>query len=195
VIDGKRVGPPLGVRSITATSDGGVLLANVHVGGIPRSLDKGASWQPTIDIASDVHEVRAHPNRPDIVAAAAAIGLCTSSDGGATWEVDQRGLHALHCSAVAFAGDDVLISASVDPFAPQGAIYRRGVEECAPLVRVSGGLPKWLGGKADTGCIAANGSAVAVVDMSGHLHISADTGRTWSCRAHGLPTPSGILIV
>jgi hypothetical protein len=195
LIDGKRVGPPLGVRSITATSDGRVLLSNVHVGGIPRSVDRGATWQPTIDIDSDVHEVRAHPNRPGIVAAASAIGLCTSSDGGATWEVEQRGLHALHCSAVAFAGDDILVSAAEDPFAPQGAIYRRGVDERCPLLRVTGGLPEWLDGKADTGCIAANGSAVAVADWKGNLHVSADNGRTWSRGAEGIPTPSSILIV
>jgi len=30
----------------------------------------GAAWQPTVDIDSDVHEVRAHPNRPGIVVAA-----------------------------------------------------------------------------------------------------------------------------
>jgi hypothetical protein len=195
MIDGKRVGPPLGVRSMTATSDGAVLLANVHVGGIPRSADGGATWQPTIDIDSDVHEVRAHPNRPGIVAAATAIGLCTSSDGGATWEVEQRGLHALHCSAVAFAGDDILVSAAVDPFAPQGAIYRRGVDERGPLVRVSGGLPTWLDGKADTGCIAVNGSAVAVADMNGNLHVSDDHGRTWRRRADGIPMPSSVLII
>lgn len=195
VIDGKRVGPPLGVRSITATSDGRVLLANVHVGGIPRSVDGGATWQPTIDIASDVHEVRGHPNRPAMVAAAAAIGLCTSSDGGATWEVEQRGLHAPHCSAVAFAGDDILVSASVDPFAPQGAIYRRGADERGPLVRVTGGLPEWLEGKADTGCIVANGPAVAAADRMGNVYVSGDHGRTWSRRADGIPAPSGVLII
>ena len=195
VIDGKRVGPPLGVRSMTATSDGAVLLANVHVGGIPRSADGGATWQPTIDIDSDVHEVRAHPNRPGIVAAATAIGLCISSDGGATWEVEQRGLHALHCSAVAFAGDDILVSAAVDPFGTPGAIYRRGVDGRGPLVRVSGGLPTWLDGKADTGCIAVNGSAVAVADMNGNLHVSDDHGQTWRHRADGIPMPSSVLIV
>jgi hypothetical protein len=36
LINGQLVGPPLGVRSMTATSDGAVLLANVHVGDIPR---------------------------------------------------------------------------------------------------------------------------------------------------------------
>ena len=47
IIDGKRVGPPLGIRSMAATCDGAVLLANVHVGGIPRSTDSGLTWQPT----------------------------------------------------------------------------------------------------------------------------------------------------
>src|SRR4029434_8936662 len=91
VINGERVGPPLGIRSITATADGSVLLANVHVGGIPRSTDGGTTWQSTIDVDSDVHEVRAHPHRPDVVMAAAAIGLCTSRDGGATWDIEQEG--------------------------------------------------------------------------------------------------------
>ena len=195
LINGELIGPPLGIRSITATSDGTALLANVHVGGIPRSVDRGATWQPTIDIDSDVHEVRAHPNRPGIVAAATAIGLCASSDGGVTWEVEQRGLHASHCSAVAFAGDDILVAAAADPFAPQGAVYRRGVDERCPLVPVTGGLPAWLDGIADTGCIAANGSVVAVADTNGNLHVSADNGRAWSCRADGIPTPSSILIV
>ena len=75
------MGPPLGIRSISATCDGRVLLANVHVGGIPRSLDGGASWRPTLDIDLDVHEVSAHPSRPELVAAASAQGLCISRDG------------------------------------------------------------------------------------------------------------------
>jgi hypothetical protein len=195
LIDGKVVGPPLGIRSMTATSDGAVLLANVHVGGIPRSVDGGATWQPTIDIDSDVHEVRAHPNHPGIVAAASAIGLCTSNDGGATWNVEQAGLHASYCSAVEFAGNDILVAAEAGHFAPQGAIYRRGVDESGPLVRVTGGLPEWLDGIADTGLIAANGSGVAVADQKGNLHVSADNGRTWSRRAEGIPYPSSILIV
>jgi hypothetical protein len=53
LINGQLMGPPLGVRSMTATVDG-ALLANVHVGGIPRSVDGGATWAPTIDVDSDV---------------------------------------------------------------------------------------------------------------------------------------------
>jgi hypothetical protein len=49
LVDGKMMGPPLGIRSMSASPDGGVLLANVHVGGIrpiaaslgiPRSTSK-----------------------------------------------------------------------------------------------------------------------------------------------------------
>ena len=195
VINGQRVGPPLGIRSITATPDGAVLLANVHVGGVPRSTDGGATWHPTIDIDSDVHEVRVHPDRPDVVMAAAAVGLCASRDAGATWTVERAGLHAAYCSAVAFTGDDVLVSASTDHFAEQGAIYRRSVDGHGPLVAVAGGLPVWIDGIADTRCIATHGSAVALADRKGSLYISADAGRSWSRRADGLPTPSSVLIV
>ena len=108
IVNGQRVGPPLGIRSVAANSNGSVLYANVHVGGIPRSMDGGRTWQPTIDIQSDVHEVRAHPEDPDIVAAASAVGLCISRDRGATRTIEKEGLHATHCSAVAFSGDDIL---------------------------------------------------------------------------------------
>ena len=111
-----------------------------------------------------------------------------------TWDVEQEGLHASYCSAVAFAGDDVLVSASVDHFAAQGAIYRRPVDGHGSLVAV-GGLPAWTDGIIDTGCIATRGSAVALADRKGNLYVSADTGRSWSRRADGLPAPSSILIV
>jgi hypothetical protein len=195
IINGQRVGPPLGIRSMTAAPDGAVLLANVHVGGIPRSTDAGATWHPTIDVDSDVHEVRVHPDRPEVVMAAAAIGLCASRDGGATWTVERAGLHAPYCSAVAFIGDDVLVSASTDHFAAQGAIYRRRIDDNGPLVAVTGGLPVWIDGIADTRCISTHGSAAAIADRNGNLYISADTGRSWSLRIDGLPTPSSVLIV
>jgi hypothetical protein len=191
VINGERVGPPLGVRSITATADGAVLLANVHVGGVPRSLDGGVSWHPTIDIDTDVHEVCAHPTHPGIVIAAAAIGLCISRDGGATWTIEQDGLHASYCSAVAFSGDDILVAASDHHFATQGAIYRRPIDGQGPLVPVTG-LPTWIEGIADTGCIAARHAAVAVGDRAGNLYVSADGGVSWSCRASQLPTASSL---
>jgi photosystem II stability/assembly factor-like uncharacterized protein len=157
-------------------------------------MDGGRTWQPTIDIHSDVHEVCAHPAHPDIVVAASALGLCISRDGGETWTIESDGLHAPYCSAVAFSRDDILVSASTDHFAKQGRIYRRPVRPDGATVAVEGGLPAWIHGIADTGCIAANGSTIAVVDRGGTLYLSTDFGRAWSPSRSELPTASSVLI-
>jgi photosystem II stability/assembly factor-like uncharacterized protein len=149
-----------------ATCDHSTLLVNVHVGGIPRSTDAGRTWKPTIDVESDVHHVCAHPTRPELVAAATAVRLAVSKDGGATWTAEQEGLHASHCSAVAFVGDDVLVSASTDPFSKEGVVYRRPVEGEGPLHVTVGG---------------------------GHVYLSRDRGATWKRIAEHLPFPSGVL--
>lgn len=194
IIDGRVVGPPLGVRSMCATCDHSTLLVNVHVGGIPRSTDGGATWNPTIDVESDVHQVCAHPSRPELVAAATAVGLAISKDRGGTWTITHEGLHAPHCSAVAFVGDDILVSASTSPFSKDGAIYRHPIDGGERLQRVNGGLPPWLDGKVDTGNIAARADWVAVADSGGHVYLSKDCGATWARIAEGLPFPSGLLV-
>jgi len=194
IVDGKRVGPPLGVRSMAATCDGAVLLVNVHVGGVPRSTDAGLTWRPTIDIASDVHQVCAHPTRPQIVIAAAGAGLCISRDAGSTWTIEQQGLHAHHCSAVAFGRNHIFVSAATDQFAAQGAVYRRPLDSNGPLQPLGGGMPPWIDGVADTNCIATRDSLAALIDRSGRLYVSHDDGATWSCPFDRLPFPSGLHI-
>jgi hypothetical protein len=194
VIDGKVIGPPLGIRSMAATCDDAVLLANVHVGGIPRSADGGRTWQPTIDIESDVHQVSAHAARSDIAAAASAAGLCVSRDAGATWTIEQEGLHALHCSAVALGNNDIFVSAATDQFAEQGAVYRRPIDGTGPLQPLGGGFPRWIAGVADTNCIATRAAVVAVIDRSGSLYVSTDDGRSWSNPSARLPSASSLCI-
>src|SRR5262245_6793954 len=194
-IDGQRFGPPLGVRSLAATADGRVLLANVHVGGIPRSIDKGATWQPTIDINTDVHEVCTHPTNSDLVIAATGNGFHVSHDGGATWEVANEGLDVLHCSAAAFIGDDDLVRASTHQFADEGGVYRRRTGTRQPFTSIGGGLPRWIEGIADTRCIATRGPAAAIADRAGNLYVSADAAHTWLRSADGLPPPSSVVIV
>ena len=195
IIDGELMGPPLGIRSMAATCDGAVLLANVHVGGVPRSTDAGLTWRPTIDIDSDVHQVCAHPTRPDIVIAAAAAGLSISRDAGATWIIEQRGLDAHYCSAVDFGRNDIFVAASTDHFATHGAVYRRPIASNGPLQPLGGGMPKWIDGIADTNCIATRGSMVAVIDRSGGLYVSHDDGGTWSYRFDRVTVPAGFTSV
>jgi hypothetical protein len=194
IVNGTLMGPPLGIRSMAATCDRAVLLANVHVGGVPRSTDAGVTWQPTIEIDSDVHQVCTHPSRPDIVIAAAGTGLCISRDAGATWTVEQQGLHAHHCSAVAFGRNDIFVSAAADQFAAQGAVYRRPIDGNGPLQSFGGGMPQWIDGVADTHCIATRDSMAAVIDRSGRLYVSHDDGAAWSCPYDRLPDPSGLHI-
>lgn len=194
LVDGRLLGPPLGVRSLSATADG-ALLANVHVGGIPRSIDGGTSWHPTIAIESDVHEVRAHPTRPNIVAAAAAMGLCMSSDGGKTWSIQQDGLHAPYCASVAFVDNEVLVCASEGHFASKGRIYRRPIDADVSLSAVVGGAPEWTEGIVDTHCLSVSGLHVAFADKAGNVYVSLDSGRSWSCWADDLRSPSSVHIL
>lgn len=194
VIDGKVVGPPLGVRSLAATCDGRVILANVHVGGIPRSADGGKSWLPTIEVDCDVHEVRAHPSDPNLVIAASAVGLGVSRDAGQTWAIETDGLDGVYCSAVRFAADQILVAASTDHFAPKGAVYRRPIDGAGPLIAAGSGLPRWTGGIVDTGCISSSGTSLAIADKSGHLYRSDDSGGRWSRVADDLPGISNVLL-
>jgi hypothetical protein len=162
------------VRSMSTSSDG-VVFANVHVGGIPRSTDGGETWAPTIDVEADVHEVVAHPDRPEVVLAAAAVGLAVSRDAGATWAVHTEGLHGAYSRAVAVSGDVVFVSASTGPFTDRAAIYRRSLDNDEPLERVG----DWLDGNVDSGRLASAGDAVAFGGPDGRLRVSGDGGGTW----------------
>jgi hypothetical protein len=188
-----QVGPALNVRSMAATCDDSVVLANVHVGGIQRSTDLGASWSPTLPVDHDVHEVRAHPTRPEVAMAAAAVGLCVSDDAGATWSVVADGLPSTYARAVAFIDDDVLVSVSDGPRATWGAIYRRPLAGGA-LERVDGGLGDHLRDNVDTRCLATGKGHTALADRTGNVWISKTGVDGWEQVADGLPSVSGVVI-
>jgi hypothetical protein len=188
-----QVGPPLNVRSMTATCDERVLLANVHVGGIQRSTDLGGTWEPTIDVDADVHEVRAHPSDPSVVMAAAAVGLCVSTDAGATWEVSTDGLPMTYARAVAFLDGDVLLSISDGPRASRAAIYRRPVSG-GVLERIDDGLGDELQGNVDTRCLATGKGHAALADGRGDVWVSRRGLEGWERLSSGLPYVSGVAV-
>jgi hypothetical protein len=194
------VGAAVHVRSLTATADDGALLANIHVGGIARSDDHCRSWQPTIEVDADVHEVKAHPSRAEVVVAAAAVGLCVSCDGGRHFDIVDDGLHATYSRGVAFDGDDVLVSVSDGPFATRSAIYRGrfeagGAGVAAPLERVRDGLPEWLEGNVNTHCLQAGSGRVALADGSGAVWVTGPAGGDWSLAADALPRVNAVVVV
>ena len=182
------------VRSLSATAEGGALLASVHVGGIPRSRDGGASWEPTVDIEADVHEVRAHPVHPQVVMAAAAVGLLKSQDAGATWGPPATtGLHATYLRALAFPAEAVVVSASDGPVGRRSALYRRSLDR-GSFERCTNGLPEWLPAIVDTGTLDARGDQV-VAAAADTVFASEDGGQTWRVLAAGLPPIRAAAIV
>lgn len=183
-------GPP-DTRSLTEDDD--AVYANVHVGGVLRSEDHGESWQPTIDIEVDVHQVTTGHGR---VYAAGGNGLNVSRDRGATWTASGDGLHADYCRAVAVCGDSVLLTASTGPRGGRSGIYRGPIDGSA-FERCTAGLPGWFHENVDTYCLDAvpDGSRAAFGTGDGRLFISTDQGGTWSQLAKGLPEVRRVLVI
>ncbi|HEX9234933.1 MAG TPA: hypothetical protein VF972_01495 [Actinomycetota bacterium] len=179
-------GPPA-TRSITEGLDG-TLYVNVHVGGILRSKDRGRSWEPTIDIDTDVHQVLAHPQLEPVVLAATGTGFAISDDGGTAWRFENVGLHATYCRAVAVAGDTILVSASRSHRGEQAALYRKPLRSDAPFERCREGLPEWFGGNVDSHWLAATQGIVAAGTPEGAVYVSRDAGEVWTKVAEDLPT-------
>jgi hypothetical protein len=185
-------GDPADARSLAADTSGRVYV-NVHVGGIVRSIaaaDESESWQPTVDVEADVHQVLAHPTIPGLVFAAAAVGFGTSRDGGGTWGFTAEGLHAPYLRAVAVARESVVVSASEGPRSRRAALYRRPLAGGGPFERCRAGLPEWFRGNIDTYCLAAAGSTVVAGTHDGVVFASGDGGDRWEMHRDRLPSIS-----
>lgn len=177
-------GPP-DTRSLSTDGEATVFV-NVHVGGIVTSADSGRRWEATsLDIHADVHQVLAG-FAPGLVLAPCAQGLAVSEDAGRTWRIDDEGLHATYCRAVAVAGDVVVVSASTGPGGHHSALYRRPLGGRGPFERCRPGLPEWFDGNIDTGCLVASGDTVACATPAGEILVSTDGARTWDQAAAGL---------
>ena len=166
---------------------------SVHVGGILHTSDGGATWNPTIDIDADVHQVA---TAEGAVLAACARGLATSADGGATWSFRSDGLEAPYSRAVVVCGDQVLVSASDGPRGGRAAVYRADLAD-GGFERCRTGLPEWFEDNIDTYCLDAlnDGSYAAFGTADGRVFGSDDAGVSWHEIASDLPPVAGLLIV
>lgn len=183
-------GPPA-TRSISEWGDD--VYVNVHVGGILRTGDHGRTWNPTIDIDADVHQVA---TAQGLVLAACAGGLATSADRGTTWTMRREGLEAPYSRAVVVCGDAVLVSASNGPRGGRAGVYRGDIRG-GPFERCTAGLPGWFDDNIDTYCLDAlnDGSFAAFGTSDGRLFGSEDAGSTWSELASDLPAVQHVLVL
>jgi hypothetical protein len=189
-------GDPADTRSLAVDVDGRVYV-NVHVGGIVRSIGTvgdSESWQPTVDIEADVHQVLAHPSVPGLVLAAAAVGFGMSRDGGGTWTFTAEGLHASYLRAVAVAQEIVVVSASGGPRSRRAALYRRAIGSAEGFERCRDGLPAWFRDNVDTYCLAAVGSTIVAGTDDGVVFGSEDAGHRWEVLADRLPSISCVAV-
>lgn len=168
-------GPP-DTRSLSGGPDG-ALFANVHVGGILRADTPEGSWEPTIDIDADVHQVLADPGEAGHVVAATALGLAESLDAGGTWRFTTEGLHASYARAVVLDGKVLFMSASNGPRGARAALYRRAQGEDT-FHKITDGLPEWFDRNIDSHHLAASNGLV-VFGADGRLFISEDGGGSW----------------
>jgi hypothetical protein len=183
-------GPPA-TRSFSEWGED--VYVNVHVGGILHTDDGGRTWNPTIDIDADVHQVA---TAEDVVLAACAGGLVTSEDRGITWTIRSEGLDGPYSRAVVVCGDTLLVSASNGPRGGRAAVYRGDLAGGA-FERCTAGLPGWFDDNIDTYHLdALNDGSFAVFGTSdGRLFASENAGATWHELASGLPPIQHLLVL
>jgi hypothetical protein len=184
-------GPP-DTRSMADWDDD--LYVNVHVGGIPRTDDGGATWHPTIDVDADVHHVT---TAEGLVIAACAGGVATSTDRGGTWTYRTDGLERRYSRGVAVCGDALLASASRGPRGGGAAVYRGAVASGGGFERCREGLPEAFDGNIDTYRLDALrlGTVAAFGTEDGRVFVSQDAGASWSLLAEGLGDIRRVLVM
>ena len=170
------------------------IYVNVHVGGIPHTDDRGATWRPTIDVDADVHQVT---TTEQLVIAACAGGVAVSNDRGDSWIARDDGLDTRYSRGVAVCGDVLLASASRGPRGGGAAVYRGAIGREGTFERCREGLPESFEGNIDTFRLDALrlGTVAAFGTEDGRVFVSHDAGATWSLLAEGLGDLRRVLVL
>ncbi len=177
-------GGPATVRSLT-DAEGGWLYADIHVGSIARSGDRGETWEPVDDtIHRDVHQVVTCPKAPERLYANTADAVFISDDRGSNWRHCVNGVGARYGRALAVHGEDpqlLLASLSRGPHEGEGRLYR-SADGGASWRHVNAGFPPFIEDNIDTFCVAFGSQDAADRAWAAEgerLYRSEDRGETW----------------
>ena len=171
--------------------DSDLLLVGIELGGLMRSVDRGASWQDHRPGAQrDVHALAWHPRAEGRAYEAGGGGAAWSNDGGDTWHAADYGRDRHYTWALAVEPEDPgawYVSASTGPFAahgggdPEARIYAWRDGAWRPL---AGGLPEPL--PAMPYALLATERRLFAGFVDGQLWESTDRGETWqACALEG----------
>ena len=175
-------GPPA-VRSLAHSGDW--VFADIHVGSIMRSPDRGATWEPvTPDLHADVHQVATAPMEGRLYANTADAVLC------------QRRLRPLLGASEGRIGKPLWPRLSRPPARsrlPAGQRQQRtgSWRRCAGqallfrTTRAAPGLGRWLASPKPRAIstpshIAFDAEGIAWVAVEDQLYRSEDRGESWS---------------
>lgn len=175
-------GPPA-VRSLAATPDGWVY-ADIHVGSIMRSSDRGETWEPvTPELHQDVHQVNTCAASPERVYANTARAVYVSDDRGQSWHHRARDLGERYGRAIAVAPDDpdlLLATVSDGPHGENvhGQLYR-SEDAGRTWQHVADGFPASTRANVNTFHVAftPDGAAWAIVGKT--LYCGEDRAQRW----------------
>lgn len=175
-------GGPAALRSLAAAED--YVYADIHVGSIMRSSDRGRTWEPvTPDLHEDVHEVNTCPAGPERVYATTARAVYVSDDRGNSWHHRAKDLGARYGRAIAVAPGDpdlVLTSVSDGPHGDDvhGQLF---VTQDAGLswTHVSEGFPDSTKANIDTFHVTFSPHGLAWAMVGRALYVGEDRATRW----------------
>ncbi len=176
-------GPPA-VRSMATSGDGRVY-ADIHVGSIMRSDDRGNTWEPvTPELHKDVHQVATCPASTERVYAETADSFWLSMDRGNSWlhRAEDLGERYGRCVAVHPTDPDLLlVTVSDGPHGQDvhGQLYR-SEEAGSNWDHVHEGFPESTPDNIDTfhAAFAADGTAWTCVGNT--LYVGRERAARWS---------------
>ena len=175
-------GGPASVRSLACTKDGWVY-ADIHVGSIMRSSDRGDSWEPvTPDLYKDVHQVATCPESDRRIYANTANAVYLSEDRGQSWLHRADGMRERYGRAIAVHPTDpdcLLATASHGPGGDVQCQLYRSEDAGLTWTHVTEGFPTSTRKNIDTFHVAFSSEGLAWAVVEATLFVSQNRGRSW----------------
>jgi hypothetical protein len=176
-------GGPAAVRSMASTTKG-LVYADIHVGSIMRSPDKGRTWEPvTPTLHKDVHEVSTTPASERRVYANTYLAVYVSDNKGNSWEHRSKDLNNRYGRGIAVNPEDpntILCGVSDGPTGVNvhGQLYYTE-DSGITWTHITHGFPESTMKNIDTFHIEYTEKDVAWVTDENILCRSTDRGKTW----------------